>query len=138
MKSIAASVLVSITCFGCSASSTLNVTTRPVAETSTVTDPNVTLAIEPDGSLAWTVRVNTGGWSLATDRVELPPTGTARVFATLTRPASGEMVGQAFATLAGRHEASNGPIERAEFLVRRVVRGQPAIGEYERVAEASR
>mgnify|MGYP001341657476 CR=1 FL=1 len=87
-------------------------------------------------ALHWTAEVNTGGWSMTTDGVEVAD-GVATIRITLTAPSTDTMVTQAFETLEGRHQAGTTRIERAELHVRRVVEGAaPAAADYTVQAKA--
>lgn len=94
--------------------------------------PEYTLAIEESTAtpktytVTWSAKVNTGGWTMKTDRVlieELNGANAARVWVILEQPGPSDMTTQAIETLTGKHDAGTTKIERAEFSVKRVVRG---------------
>ena len=74
-------------------------------------------------SVSWSAEVNTGGWIMRTDRVEISD-NTAMVYIELEQPAPDEIVTQALETLRGRYEAGMQVIANAELYVRRIVRGE--------------
>lgn len=78
--------------------------------------------------LSWTVRVNTGGWSMRTDHVEVDSSGgspLARVYVVLEGPRGDEPVGQAFHTHEGS-QTLDANVARAELWIRRTTRGSAA------------
>lgn len=97
-------------------------TTENVEERSQFT-PEYKLKLTDTG-VEWSVRVNTGGWTMKTDHVlveEINQKSTAQIFLILEQPGDDEMVTQAFETLSARHDAPN--LQAAELLVKRVIRG---------------
>jgi hypothetical protein len=74
----------------------------------------------------WTAQVNTGGWTLKTERVLIEEDlrkQVARVYAILEKPAAGEMTTQAVEIVTGEHDAGEQLIERAELHIKQVTRG---------------
>ena len=92
--------------------------------------PEYTLTIEPNASGAgsvvkWTAFVNSGGWTMATDKVLVEDSmgaTVARVYIILEEPGPDEMVTQALETLRGEH-ATEQVVTKAELSVKRNTRG---------------
>ena len=96
------------------------------------TDPEIELRVLPgEGDPGETqtaeaiVTFRTGGWDIVTDSAEATD-GKLLWRVTITRPAPGEIVTQAFQTRTISHEAHGGPLRGAELHARVVVRGESA------------
>jgi hypothetical protein len=104
--------------------------------------PKYSVAIEESNTdpkqytVTWSARVNTGGWTMTTDKVlieEHMGAMAARIYVTLEQPSPSDTVTQAFETITGKHDSGTTRIQRVEFSVRRTTRGakydsQPGYG----------
>ena len=93
--------------------------------------PVYTIEIKPSAAdpkkstVTWTAHVNTGGWTLTTDRVLVEDsmgTTVARVYAILESPGPNDIVAQAFQTLTGTHDADR-KVDSAELSIKRTAKG---------------
>ena len=96
-----------------------------------VYQPVYTLEIKPSAAdpnkstVTWSAYVNTGGWTLTTDKVLVEDSmgaTVARVYAILQSPGPDDMVAQAFQTLTGTHDADR-KVDKAELSIKRTSKG---------------